>query len=611
MAVRMEGEQTGSTTQEPQSNFVRSLITSTPFSVARESGSAYTSKLFENLSKVLLEKRPNIVKEVFVLNKEIEQDISFSCIVATAHVEGNIELGKSFLILLLASTGTVREETRNIDNDRIELSIYPASYLDPYLVEKVRNIVAAKSGGIDNLYNADGFVVPSEFDIENVPLIKELSKRCEQFLFSELSEKTNLEVIDLSQVVKDTNLIIDISTNNTPAVDSVGQPIRESFVIEFNAAARVTGGVQQSLHNVQGQKQNISRIGGFIDLLFGPKDPSIINKNQFMRPSNAPQETQRYIPRCVITSFDSGNITISKFLLSLYTTLALQEQRNWVQFFRRKIQTGKTPNYDDAGFLNIEANISGDPSGFGSPINTDKFDLSDLSNYMLVLVNDNLLYSLDCPDGSPETFYTRVFQMAADGNGSAIDHIYDTMDRLTGGYFSKEFDRNQPIVLPDTTRVLLGYWTDSDGIVRDIRDIDTITVCNMIGAKNGDPERIVDWLDLFIPGTYTDEELRLSKMKAMINFFLQDTATFTGVATRVNFNPEALVAMVRAIEKCGIAISNITTPINTSEMFAHRQAFNYDAHAFDQARNMFRHTSGMSSTTARSFRSYGSNPNRF
>ena len=296
----------------------------------------------------------------------------------------------------------------------------------------------------------------------------------------------------------------------------------------------------------------------------------------------------------------------------MYTTFALQEQRNWVQFFRRKIsQAGKTPNYDDVGYLNIEANINGDPSGFGPPINTDSFNLADLNNYLSVMVGDNLLYSLDCPDGSPETFYTRVFQMAANGNNAAIDYIYDTLDRLTGGYFSKEFDRNQAIVNSDTTRVLLGNWVDSDGNLRDIRDIDTLTICNMIGIKKSDPEYIVDWLNLFIPGSFNDEELRLSKMKVAISSFTQDTATFTGVATRVNFNPEALVAMVRAIEKCGIVINNITTPINSSEMTTHRQMFRYDSHAFDQTRNMFRSGGNIGTGAVRSFRGYGSDTGRF
>lgn len=611
MAVRESGD-VGNNQPHQEPNLLRSLTSFGAFAVPRESGSAYTTKLHENLSKVFLDKRPNITKEIFVIDKETERDINFSCIVVTANIEGNLDQGKAYAILLLAATGSVKEEFKNVGNEQVKLSIFPSTYIDKYLVDKVRAFVSARTPNLDSkfLYNADGFVVPSNFNIEDPAKIKELSKRCEQFIFAELATQANADVISLADVSKDTNLVIDIATNNSPVVDSVGEPVRESFVIDFNSATREGRNVQQSLHNTQGQKQNICRTGGFLDLLFGPEDPSILNANKFLKP-NAPISTKRYIPRCIITSFDSVSISIPRFLIGLYTTIALQHDRNWVQFFRRKVQTGKTPTYDDVGFLNIEANISQEPpGGFGTPIDTSPFSMVELSSYMAVMVQDNLLYSLDCPDGNPETYYTRVFQEAASGNNDAMQYIYDSMDQLTSGYFSKEIGPNVPIVRQDPIKVLTGYWTDSDGNVRDIRDIDTLTVCNMVGMKNEDPIFIVDWMSLFIPEAYIDEDLRLDKMKKMLNMFLQDTATFTGVATRINFNPEALIAFMHAIEKCGIIINNIVTPINSSEMTTHRQMFSYDSSVFNQQRALFR-SGGMGGGATRTFRGYSANSGRF
>ncbi len=611
MAVREAGDMNINQPHH-EANLLRSLTSFGAFAVPRESGSAYTTKLYENLSKIFLEKRPNIVKEIFVIDKETERDINFSCVVVTASIEGNLDQGKSFAILLLAATGNVKEEVKNVGNEQVKLAIYPSTYIDKYLVDKVLSFVSARTPNLDSkfLYNADGFVIPANFNIEDPAKLKELSKRCEQYVFAELATQANADVIDLKEVSKDTNLVIDVSTNNTPGVDSVGEPIRESFVVEFNSLTRDGRNVQQSLHNTQGQKQNICHVGGFFDLLFGPEDPSIVSANKFMK-QNAPISTKRYIPRCVITSFDSVSISIPRFLIGLYTTIALQHDRNWVQFFRRKIQTGKTPAYDDVGFLNIEANISQEPpGGYGVPIDTSSFDMAELSGYMSAMVQDNLLYSLDCPDGNPETYYTRVFQEAASGNSSAMQFIYDCMDQLTSGYFSQEFSSSLPIVGQNPIKVLTGYWTDSDGNVRDIRDIDTLTVCNMVGMKNEDPAFIVDWMSLFIPEAYADEDLRLDKMRKMLNMFLQDTATYTGVATRVNFQPEALVAFMHSIEKCGITISNIVTPINSSEMTSRRQMFTYDSSVFNQQRALFR-SSSMGSNPTRTFRGYSADPGRF
>lgn len=609
MAIHEGGNKQNSTSQQPTDvNYSRSFAPAGVFAVPRESGSAYTTKLAENLAKTFLEKRPNIEKEIFVLDKQIEQDINYSCIIVTANIEGNIELGKSFAVLLLASTGSVREERRNIGNEQIEVSVFPSSYFDDYLTRKIRSVVASRSGDVE-LFNADGFVIPANIGADDLVQLREISKRAEQFVLGELSNSLpNGEILDLSKLPKDVNLIIDVSTNNTPVADSVGEPIRESFIIDFNTTVKDPRAAQQSLHNTQGQKQNVCRVGGYFDLLFGPEDPSSLQLNQFSN-SNKPRSTKRYIPRCVITSFDSDSITVPRFLLGLYTTLALQHERNWVQFFRRKIQTGKTPTFDDVGYLNIDANINGETGnhGYGTPIDTSDFSMAKLSDYISAMVSDNLLYSLDCPDGGPESYYTRAFQLASYGNEEAMKYIYDCFDILTGGYFSKEFDSSQPIILQDPIKVLLGHWTDSDGNTRDIRDVDTLIVSNMIGTKNEDPAMIVDWTNIFIPGYYSDEDLRLSKMKGLYNYFLLDTATFTSIATRVNFNPNALVAFSNAIEKCGIVISNIVTPINTSEMYAHRQMFSYDSHAFDQQRSMFR-SGGMSNMGSRPFRS-GYNPN--
>lgn len=569
------------------------------FRVSKNSGSEYTTKLKETLGADFLVGYPEIKRDIIVLDKEVYKEIKFSCLVLTAEIAGEPALGKVFHVLLLAATGEVKNEYKNMGNKTVEIQLFPGDGLDAYLTNFVTSEIQKSFDG--HVYNADGQVIPADFDISSKDMIHSLSVNCLRSLLAELNTiQPDYRIMNLNTINKDANLVIDISTGDGRVIDAVGHPVHSSFKIDFSAVNKQAAGSAGSIHSEQNQKQGITSMYGFLDLVFSPKDMSILLNNPFVQSTpQANRSLQRYAPRVIMTMFDSDTILLSHVLLGIYSTLALQHNKNWVQLFKRKVQTGRTPIYDDIGYLNIEANMGGDANKFGTNIDTSDFDLATLNQFVNTLIQDNLVVSMDCPDATSETYYSRVFQSAAKGNSSAHEVIYEYANEMTNGYLSKYIPKTHPIVNSDCSKILLGHWLDQDGITRDIRELTTVMVANMVGAAN--PEVIVDWFNLSIPGFFNNEDERLEKMKSTINFILDGAATFDGTAVRVNFNSEFLMAFMNAVSECGIIVNSIVTPINVNEMSNRRSVFQADNAAFNGVTNIFRSAGFNNDSPTRNF----------
>lgn len=595
MAVTNLGEGQSSSYTPP----ARTSFTDNSFlRVSKTSGSEYTSRLKEAIAAEFLVGYPEIKREILVLDKEVYKGIKFSCLVLTGEVPERTDIGKVFHVLLLAATGEVKNEFKNIGNRTIEVQLFPGDGLDAYLTNFIIKELEKSFSG--NIYNADGQVVPADFNVSDKEMVRSLSVNCLRAIFAEINTlMPNYQTLNLMNVSKDSNLVIDISTGDSKVVDAAGYPVRSSFKIDFSAISKQANTSSGSIHSEPNQRQNITSMCGFLDLVFSPEDPSMLLVNPFTQNNpQGPKATKRYAPRAILTMFDAETVLLSHVLLSVYSTLALQHQKNWVQLLRRKVPTGRTPVYDDIGYLNIEANMENNESGYGNNIDTSNFDLNTLGQFANALIQDNLMLSIDCPNATSETYYTRVFQLAAMGNPNAHEAIWEVANQMTDGILSQYFPKTSPIVNSDFNKVLLGRWTDLDGNVRDIREIDTITVANMVGKSH--PEMIIDWFNLNIPGFYSSEDERLEKMKSMINFILEGAAIFDGTALRVNFSSEFLMAFIRSITECGVSISNVITPINTNEMSSRRSVFNVDNSAFNGVNTIFK-GSGFGDSSTRSF----------
>jgi hypothetical protein len=330
----------------------------------------------------------------------------------------------------------------------------------------------------------------------------------------------------------------------------VGEPVRSDVLVAFSSKLRQDPSQQATNQMNMGTKETrISLLSGFIDTLYAPVAP--VSNYNFYQPQQYAAPTQRYVANLVVTDIISYyGYTTAMTLLWLATSIAIRDDNNWVQAFR---MTPNTEGVDlhDIGALNIDANLENNPSGFGQRIDTksDSFQLPQLGQLISSLYRPELLISLDVPECGEQTWYLSIFKEASVNNRHALDLLLQAANSLTNGNFGRYFTADKPVFINPFNRVHLGYYTDKNGVKRDLRAIDYLAVSNYIGDK--DPMRIRAWSDTFLRKDIP-LEIRLADRKALIDGLTQGNANFTGFAQRVTFSKDFMDALVRGCVDAGL-----------------------------------------------------------
>ena len=312
-----------------------------------------------------------------------------------------------------------------------------------------------------------------------------------------------------------------------------------------------------AIQNQLDRQTRVSVVNGFMDLIW---DPIVQNNVGYVNPYQQTVATQKYLPRFIITQLDPVRLlTLPAQLLALVSAVLMREDNTWVGAFRPRITSGKDVDLHDIGGVGIEANMENNSNGIGTKINTkaDSFRPEMLGQLIGMTMKPGLVLSMDIPECGAQTWYSEVFQAAAGGSQKAITAIIEAADILTGGRFKPIF--NGRIFIDDVNKIHLGYYTDKNGVRRDIRDIDYLAVANTVGEKN--PTVIRDWSDSFLR-TQIPLAQRLMVRKKIIDGILT-APVFTGFARRVTFDHTFIDALVTAVRDTGLHIRNTGNFLDT------------------------------------------------
>lgn len=512
-------------------------------------------KLKEKLVAVYKEADPAIKLSVYGIDRIEKPNLAYSILVITGKAPGDPAV--AYHVLLLEGTGTKPSSiTINVDGQQIEVARVSSDAVDDILIKEVRELINRETG-VPHPLPTDVTVVPADFDVEDDNRVFRVARNTGQAIATTLEmAKPDFKDLNLNQAEIDPNLVINVAFNNTNEVrDEVGNVIRADVMIAFSAQGD-TNKFKSLNSGVSDDK--ITEVDGFIDLMWNPVNPIVFN--QYMQQQQSLMSSVKYSARFIITNLLSDKIyTTGGVLLALYTALALNTNSNWVQYFRPvKISGKKGVNMKDIGALGIEANFDNQPSGYGSVIDTQSptFTVAELGKLVAALIRPDLAISIDIPESGPQTWYESVFSAAADNNSQAIADIISSANELTSGEFGRLWKSNQIFAPTADGRIHLGFYHDPEGNKRDIRDIDYLAVCNYAAANNN-PRIIADWSDTFTRLEYK-EELRMFHRARMISAMTNESAVFTGRATRRTFDSNFMEALAH-----GIMSSKISTRINT------------------------------------------------
>lgn len=502
---------------------------------------------------------PNDPFRLLVLDSNISMAPLSSILVCHHRSKGGQEHVAVYTLLVESSAGgRLSNRQINIAGQQIEVTTVPGDVYDDIYWSKVHKRVAETANTGAQIHDAGVFVIPSELSVDDEGRLRSVLFNATTALVAVMnsilgsSEPPFSAGWDSSRSTLTARIDYGTANDENPA----GLPVRSD--ISINLQGVVAAGGQSQYEQAKG----ITKIDGFVDLVYDAQSPQGQQMPPYGWQQQQPPQTQRYYPRFVITDSDSvtNAVTMELQLLGLSTATLLSKGMAWAGVFQ--------PNYGaqgvdlrDIGAVGYEVNLTGDPNAELDRIDTKAESFTQDSLYQLIhmAVHNALIYSMDIEETGALNWITGAFAAAANNDPAARQLIVEAADTLTLGNFSQLFG-NEPIAVDDHNRIHLGYYRGADDKRRDIRELDYLAMLNMMGAK--DPRVVIEYADTF-DRTDVPLEIRLERRLNIMRAVLGESLQIKGFARRITFNPK----FIKALEESCAAAGMIVRPSNVAQDF--------------------------------------------
>lgn len=472
-----------------------------------------------------------------------------------------------YSLLVEGSADELQAKTYNIGGRNVSIDTVAGDVFTDHLWGKISDHVQNNAGRKMTVLDAGVMVLPRELSHEDEGHLRDVlfnaSQACFTVMEHEVGGKESPFTVSMVNG-SDTSLTAKLSyssTNDLGAGQSetaTRQPIRSDVRISLQ------GGLNQQFTETGfEQTRELTSVDGFVDLVYSPQQggqPVMMGQQQG-------QPTQSYYPRLVITRMDTqvDANTMELQLMALAQSTLMSRNMAWAGAFRPDHEV-KGLDLRDIGAVGYEVNLTGDPQAKPEKVDTKakSFDINALYQLISMSINDVLLYSMDVEEVGELSWIHQAFIAAANGNVDAHQMIVDSANTLTNGAFGRHFQGGQ-IAADDQNRVHLGYYKDSKGNMRDLRDIDYLALLNISGKD--DPATVAKWGETF-DNTDIPLEIRLEERGNILKGVLGNNVHIKGYARRITFNPNFLIALNTACLEAGLNIR----PHNTVQEFTGGQA---------------------------------------
>jgi hypothetical protein len=445
--------------------------------------------------------------------------------------------GKAYYFsALLEATGRKPLDVRTIlDSLNVKNSsdvLVTADAFDKDFFDVATSVVSrAFSVDENNIVFCQGVIIPTGADIEQTGDI--VAKYAQDIIVSNYAKDTGMEadvtVAAINEVMGNGMLNLDLAFNSGSTINMLGRHIRTDFNVEVSI---IKNNNIRSL-NGQGGRRKLSTTAGMIDYIIA-------------------EETNHYTGQ--IKRMAEPMIILNEFIGSAPTiNYALASLINATTFTNRNIL--KTLIVEkDAGPLNFMFNYGGaEGSIYGEKISfkDEGADPTVINDIIRNHIKPEPIFAMDIEEYGSDYPYLRPFSALA-VNASrrlANEDILAAACEFTG------VELPNMDVAVGTIHVPLGEFQDSDGNVRDIREIDTVFIAKHIN----EPSILINWIysntpaDVCLESTGKDPYILklevIDKVAAMLNI----KPVITGRAIRIILNGEFISQLVSAAMGSGYA----------------------------------------------------------
>ena len=484
--------------------------------------------------------------------------LHYSALVITLVSKNDLKNKVAVHSLILEATGDrIAPRYETINGQQVEIVRTATDAYDGVFIDIVNTRVKSLYKQSD-IVNAEATVVPRSFNAADPLAINTL-------LSSALFACHNALIVLVPgfqdvclTAARNTQMRVEHFFTKAQIADAVGQPVRNDITVVFSERQPVqTSG---SINNTDSNR-TFSTINGFIDLVYNPvEQPLYGNYGQFQQPGALPP-TIRYAAHYVITNIDTQVAsTLPAQLLAISTATTLRENDSWkTTFSHAGGGTARKNDTNDIGAVGFEVNIAKViegpnttvPDGVRIDTKHSNFTTQQLGQLLGLTVRPGLAFSLDVPDCGPTTSYLSIFAAAALGNLDAHRTIIKAANYLTDNNFLNFFKNDGRIFADVGMPIHLGTYTDSDGTIRDLRDIDYLGILNVTGDKGLDVVKA--WSNTF-NAVHEPIAVRFAARKNILMNVVPNVE-ITGRAVRVTFDAGFLDALASAIYASGLVVS--------------------------------------------------------
>lgn len=528
--------------------------------ISRNLGSEFYGKVKAGLAEVYKGANDAVELAILDLDNDSEPALYFSSLIIAMRSKEHPKLGVAYHILSLEATGDrIAPQFEQMGNISVEVTRAPCDAVDEMLLTRARDRVSRAYNGAVSFF-CDAAIVPADFNPEDKTAMHRLALNAAMACATELkTREPGFRDLNLAEIPTDSSLHIGMTFKRTNIQDAVGLPVRSDIQIVFSS--KRNNQQRNGSLNSGDREVKAYEASAFVDMVWAPQTTQGANRGW----GNDPQAPkQKYAARLVITDMRSDlSYTPASMLLALLSATTVRDENNWIQVHRpMQVQPGEI-DLTDIGALNIEANSEGDPSGYGTHVNTkvDSFKLTDLGQYASRLIHPGLIVSIDCPEFGASSWYTSLLISASRGRGEALRIMYEAAMTLTNGNFEKYFRPGMPMFSGPGTRIHMGTWVDRTGTKRDLREIDHIAICNLFGERQ--PNLMRDFSDSYLNENEPINK-RLATRKRILMGATNDSAVITGFAQRLTFSREFIDALNQGVRETGLQV-RVTTPLSGAD----------------------------------------------
>lgn len=461
-------------------------------------------------------------------------------------VDGVNHLAVYTMVVEASGPERLNPKVCNYHQRNVETRVVTGDVFQENLRKKISEYVTTVYGIPMSVIDAGDMVIPREMTVADSDLVRRVIYNASQACFTVMDTVTDSgnEPFNIGWIDKNETLVARLDYNPGQAESATGAPIRSDVRVTLQATtngSRTDDGFEQT--------KELGVVEGYVNLVYSPP---------LQIPGQA-VSTQHFVPQVVITGLDSqlNAITMELQLLALAQATLLNTSSSWAGVFKPNHHT-KGMDMRDIGAIGYQVNMTGDPNAKLEKIDTKSKSFGDNEFYQLITMNvqDSVVYTLHVEESGELSWIHQTFAAAAtkDGNfkvanTNAYSMIMNAANNLTMGHFGRIFN-DKPITFDDDNRILLGYYIDAEGVRRDIRDIDSLALLNIVGKE-----------DLSVVWRYNDTfdrkdiplDVRLEDRERILMSVLPN-CTIKGYARSYTFNPEFMIALNVACMNAGLVV---------------------------------------------------------